>query len=114
MTNKNFEERLENQTVAGTMIRKLLVARYSILHLYSDMNIEGMLPPIEQIRDADTDAMKLEAVVHQFIVFLNFLRKKAEDLATEEERKEMIFPAEDVLSWLLKLLGEESIYLAKA
>jgi hypothetical protein len=92
--------------------RKLLVSRYSILHYYSDMDIAHMLPSIQEIRDANSDAKKMEAVIHKFILFLNFLRKKAEGLKNEAQQKEMIFPAEDVLAWLLKILDLEPIYVA--
>lgn len=107
---KELLDRLNNQEVVDPTIRQLLVARYSILHLYSDLNIENMLPTIEQIRAANSNPALLEAVEQKFLIFINFLRGKAEKLSNIEEQKELLFPAEDVLAWLIKKAGGQPIF----
>lgn len=109
---KELLDRLNNQEIVEPAIRQLLVARYSILHLYSDLNIENMLPTIEQIRAANSNAALLEEVEQKFIIFINFLRAKTEKLSDPEEQKELLFPAEDVLGWLIKKVGGQPIYVA--
>jgi hypothetical protein len=105
----SVEEQFKDSEVRANIIKKLLITRYSILHLYSDLDIENKLPTIEQIGETNADATKLTVVLRSFIIFLNFIRTKAEELSTEIERKEMLLPAEETLSWLVKLVEQDLI-----
>ncbi len=96
--------------IVDPTIRQLLVARYRLLHLYSDFDIENRLPTIEQIRAAHTNPNFLEAVEQKFVEFVNFLRLRARDMNNAKDCQELLFPAEEILTELIKKFGGHPIY----